>query len=156
MNEKLTQVDTKEIELADTLFVRDIETRVFQTIALQTLSEIEGIAMLEGNIIDSFLGRDGPDRIKGIAVDQDLKKHSVKLKIEVNVEYGLPLPAKAEEIQTKISHEISRLTGLHVSTIHVVFKNLIIPKPEGMEEEEQPLLEVKDVTEAIDAGEVIS
>ena len=75
---------------------------------------------------------------------------------EVNVEYGLPLPEKAEEIQTKISHEISRLTGLHVSTIHVVFKNLIIPGPEVEQVEEPSLIEVKEVTEAIDAGEVIS
>lgn len=145
MNEKFQQMDTKELEFPETLFIRDIESRVFQTIALQTLSTIEGVSMLEGNIIDSFLGRDGPDRIKGIYVDQDQKTHSVKMKLEVNVLYGIVLPEKAEEIQIKIVKEVSRLTGLHVSSIHVVFKNLILPKSKEEVDEEQQLKEIVEI-----------
>lgn len=151
MNEKFTQMDTKEIELPDTVFVRDIETRVFQTIALQTLSNIEGVSMLEGNLIDSFLGRDGPDRIKGITVDQDQKSRSVKLKLEINIDYGISLPEKAEEIQNNIAREVSRLTGLHVSSVHVVFKNLVLPTPEG--EEEVVVEEVKEIAQVADYSE---
>ncbi|NGX27652.1 MAG: hypothetical protein K940chlam6_01590 [Chlamydiae bacterium] len=146
MNEKF-QMDTKEIDLPDTLFVRDIETRVFQTIALQTLSTIEGVSMLEGNLIDSFLRRDGPDRIKGIHVDQDQKNHSVKLKLEVNIAYGISLPEKAEEIQSKIAQEVSRLTGLHVSCVHIVFRNLVLPKEEGSEEAPEEVREIEEVAE---------
>lgn len=137
MNDKLTQVDTKELELPDTIFVRDIETKVFQTIALQALLTIEGVSILEGNLIDSFFGRDGPDRIKGIFVEQDLKNHSVMIKLEVNVAYGIALPEKAEEIQNRIALEVSRLTGLHVSCVHVVFKNLILPKETKVEKAEE-------------------
>lgn len=137
MNDKLTQVDTKELELPDTIFVRDIETKVFQTIALQALLTIDGVSILEGNLIDSFFGRDGPDRIKGIFVEQDLKNHSVMIKLEVNVAYGIALPEKAEEIQNRIALEVSRLTGLHVSCVHVVFKNLILPKETKVEKAEE-------------------
>jgi len=140
MNDKLTQVDTKELELPDTLFVRDIDSKVFQTIALQAILNIEGVSILEGNLIDSFFGRDGPDRIKGIYVEQDLKNHAVTIKIEVNVAYGVALPEKADEIQNKVAHEVSRLTGLHVSCVHVVFKNLILPK-------QQPQLPKEEVEE---------
>lgn len=142
MNEKLTEVDTKELELPDTVFVRDIESKVFQTIALQVLLNIEGVFILEGNIIDSFFGRDGPDRIKGIYVEQDLKNHSVTVKLEVNIAYGIPLPDKAEEIQNKIALEISHLTGLHVGCIHVVFKNFILPKEARQEETEEKAKEL--------------
>lgn len=143
------QMDTKEIELPETVYIRDIESRVFQTIAIQTLSKIEGVSLLEGNIIDSFLGRDGPDRVKGIFVDQDQKNRSVKLKIEVNIDYGIALPAKADEIQTKISHEVSRLTGLHVSCVHVVFRNLVLPKmePELIAEDVREIKEVIEYSE---------
>jgi len=147
MNKKF-EIDTKEIDLPDTLFVRDIESRVFQTIALQTLSTIEGVSMMEGNLIDSFLGRDGPDRVKGIHVDQDQKNHSVKLKLEVNIAYGIPLPQKADEIQSKIATEITLLTGLHVSCVHVVFRNLVLPIPEGEETEE-----VQEIAEAVEYSE---
>lgn len=118
------KVDTKEFELPDTVFISDIETKVFQGIILQCLSEIEGIALVEGNFIDSMLGRSSME-VTGIHSQKDQASHSVSLRIEVNIEYGVPIPAKADEIQTKVIEAITRLTGLHVSTIHIVFKNVI-------------------------------
>lgn len=120
------KVDTKEFELPETLFVRDIENRVFQGIVLQCLSEIEGVTLVEGNILDNLLGRSGMDTtVKGITTEQDNKNHSVSIRVEVNVCYGYSIPEKAEEIQTRIAEDVTRLTGLHVSCIHVVFKNVI-------------------------------
>lgn len=124
-NKQLTQIDTKELELPDTLFVRDIETRVFQSIALHSLARIEGVGLLEGTLIDSLLGRDGPASVKGIHVEQEEKTRTVNLKVEVKVAYGVSIPEKAEEIQSKITEDICRLTGLHVGRVHVVFKDLI-------------------------------
>ena len=132
MYDKLKQMDTKEIELPETTFIRDIESRVFQAITLQCLAKIEGISLLENNIFDSLLGRE-LDRIKGIHVEQDQKKHSVYIRVEINIEYGISIPEKAEEIQSKIVEEVSALTGLHVACVHVIFKNLIT---QGQIEEE--------------------
>jgi len=131
-NKQLTQIDTKEVELPDTFFVRDIESRVFQSIALHCLARIEGVGLLEGTLIDSLLGRDGPASVKGIHVEQEEKTRSVNLKVEVKVAYGVSIPEKAEEIQCKITEDISRLTGLHVGKVHVVFKDLIFQ--ESLEE----------------------
>jgi uncharacterized alkaline shock family protein YloU len=119
------KVDPKEFELPETLFVRAIEDRVFQAIILRCLSKIPEISLVEGNFIDSLLSGEGSAAEKGIYVEQDNKNPSVSVKVEVNVAYGAPIPAKAEEIQTRISEEITHLTGLHVSCVHVVFKNLI-------------------------------
>lgn len=120
--------DRNELDYAETVYVRDIENRVFQGIVLRCLSGIKGIALVEGNFIDSLLGRGNLDGLKGIHAEQDSKQGAVKVKVEVNVIYGISIPEKAEEIQTKISEEIIKLTGLHVSSIHVVFKNVIPPK----------------------------
>lgn len=117
--------DTKEIEYPETLYVRDIENRVFQGIVLQSLAQIKGITLVEGNFIDSILNRSSPEGIKGIYAEQDNKNQSVSIKIEVNICYGEPIPSKAEEIQTKVTEEITKLTGLHVSSVHVVFKNVV-------------------------------
>lgn len=125
-------MDSKEFELPETIFSWDIENRVFQSIALQCLARIEGVALLEGNLIDSLLGRDCGDRVKGIHVDQEEKKHAVSVRVEINIAYGVCIPEKAEEIQHKISQEISRLTGLRVSGVHVIFKNLL-PAPQTEE-----------------------
>lgn len=133
MYEKL---DTKELNLPDTVFIRDIESRVFQAIVLQCLSKIEGIGLLEGNLFDSLLGRE-VERVKGIHVEQDQKQHSVLVKVEINVAYGFSIPEKAEEIQTKIVEEVTRWSGLHVSSVHVIFKDLVL----APREEEAPQVE---------------
>ncbi|MCB1083156.1 MAG: Asp23/Gls24 family envelope stress response protein, partial [Simkania sp.] len=88
MTDQFTDLDIKEIQFADTIFVRDIETRVFQAIVVKCLAEIEGVALLEGNLLDNLLGREGNERIKGIYVEQDQKNHSVSIKVEVNVAHG--------------------------------------------------------------------
>jgi uncharacterized alkaline shock family protein YloU len=121
----IQKIDTKEFELPDTLFVRDIENKVFQNIILRTLSTIKGITLLEGNFIDYILGRDSLDSVSGIHIEQDDKHPSVAIKVEVNICYGLSIPEKAEEIQTLLAHEITRLTGLHVSSVHVIFADVV-------------------------------
>jgi len=123
--DQFKQIDTKELDFPDTVFVRDIETRVFQAIAIKCLLSIEDVSLIEGNMLDNLLGREGLERVKGINVEQDSKSHSVTLKVELNIAYGVSIPEKAEEIQAKIVQEIVRLTGLHVACVHVVFKNLL-------------------------------
>ena len=134
MQNPLKQIDTKELELPETLFIRDIDTKVFQSIVVQVLSQIKGVETLEGSLFDDLLG-DGVDGIKGIHIEQEQKTHSIKVRIEINVAYGLKIPEKAEEIQLKIVQAISNLTSLHVGSVHVVFKNLISPKVDPSLEE---------------------
>jgi uncharacterized alkaline shock family protein YloU len=134
MNNPLKQIDTKELKLPETVFIRDVETRVFHSIVFRVLNQIDGIETLEGNLLDDLLG-DGIDGIKGIHIEQDQKNHSINVKVEVNIAYGLQIPRKAEEIQMRIVQEISDLTSLHVGSVHVVFKNLISNKIESSLEE---------------------
>lgn len=121
----IKKVDTKEFELPETLFIRDIDNKVFQGIVLECLNQIDGVTLVESNFIDSIFGRSTSEGVRGIQADQDNKNHSVGIKLEVNIFYGVPIPEKAEEIQTIIAEEITRLTGLHVSAVHVVFKNIV-------------------------------
>lgn len=121
----IKKVDTKEFELPETLFIRDIDNKVFQGIVLECLNQIEGVTLVESTFIDNIFGRSTSDGVRSIQADQDNKNHSVGIKLEVNVLYGVPIPEKAEEIQTNIAEEITRLTGLHVSAVHVVFKNIV-------------------------------
>lgn len=126
------KVDTKEFEFPETVFIRDIDNRVFQGIVLQTLSSIDGIGLVEGNFIDSLLGRSSGESVKGIQADQNEQKNTINIKVDVNICFGISIPEKAEEIQTKITEEITKLTGLHVASVHVVFKNVIPQGSVGM------------------------
>lgn len=119
------KIDPQEFEIPETHYVRDIEDRVFQGIVLQCLSDIEGITLVEGNFIDNILGRDSLEGIRGIHAEQDSKHQTVAIQVEINITYGVSIPEKANEIQSKITEEITRLTGLHVASVHVVFKNIV-------------------------------
>ena len=130
------RVDTQELELPETLYVSDIDSKVFQGIVLQCLNKIEGISLTEGGFISSILGRKGPEAsASSIQSQQDTKNHSVSIKLEVNITYGLSIPAKAEEIQSKVVEEITAFTGLRVSSVHVIFKNIILPEQNKKNEE---------------------
>ncbi len=50
-------IDTKEFELPETLYIRDIDSGVFQTLVLQCLSGIKGISLLDGTLLENLLGR---------------------------------------------------------------------------------------------------
>lgn len=122
---RTSKVDTKEFELPETVFVRDIENRVFQGIVLQCLAKIDGITLVEGNFIDNILGRDSLEGIRGIHIEQDSKHQCVSIRVEINICYGISIPEKAEEVQAMIAKTVTELTGLHVSNIHVIFRNTV-------------------------------
>lgn len=140
-----------ELEYPETVFVRDIENRVFQTIVLEVLSKVDGIGLLEGNLFDSLLGRNPSESVKGIYAEQDDKSHSVGIKVEVNIKYGVSIPEKAEEIQAKIAEETTKLTGLHVSYVHVVFKGIVPTGHKPLEVTVTPAVsQTQDYTEELD------
>lgn len=133
MKENFKKVDTKEFEMPETLFSRDIESRVIQVIILHTIEKIEGVSLMGGNLIDTLFGRD-VEKVKGIFVEQDSRNHMVKVKVEVLIDYGIKIPEKTEEVQNKIVEEITQLTGLHVASVHIVVKGLVLPKDPLAEE----------------------
>jgi len=137
------QIDTREFDLPETVYSRDIENRVFQGIIVKTLSQISGIGLLEGRFFDNLIGR--IDRIKGISTQQDPTAQSLKVRIEVSIQYGISIPEKAEEIQAAVVEDLVKMTGVRVSEVHVVFKGLA-------SEEEQKTTEPQQISEAIDSA----
>jgi len=119
------KVDTKELELPETLFVRDIEDKVFQGIVAEVLSHIDGIEISSSNFIESIFGKTTQESYKGIVVEQSPDSPSVSVTLELNIAFGISIPEKAEEIQSKLAEEITNLTGLHVSAVHLIFKNIL-------------------------------
>ena len=152
MHDQFKEMDTKELDLPDTVYARDIDNSVFRAISAKVVSLVEGVAFVEGNLLDSLLGREGADHVKGISIDQDQKNHSVNIKIELNVAYGISIPEKAEEIQEKVTAEVTKLTGLHVGCVHVLFRNLIPEFIEAEETKEEVIPEIQDEEFAEDAA----
>jgi uncharacterized alkaline shock family protein YloU len=112
----------------ETVFLTDIETKVFQAIVFQTLQEINSIELIEGSIFDTLLGGEEGERMRGIHIECDETKPTVNVKIELNILYGVCIPEKSVEIELKVKEKITQLTGFHIGLIHVTFKNIVFPK----------------------------
>ena len=153
MMDQFTEMYAKELEQPDTVYIRDIESRVFQALTVKCLSDIDGVALLEGSVIDHLLGREGGERIKGVHVEQDLKNHAVSFKIELNITYGISIPEKCEEIQTKLVEDVVKFTGLHVASVHIVFRNIVptemLEDPSDLKKQEEGILEESEYTEEL-------
>ena len=122
--EELGEMDSKEFHLPETTLVHDIETKFFQSITLEAIKKIEGVEIASSSpLINNILGNE--NKIYGVIVEQDQKKHEVSIKVEINIRYGMSIPEKAEQIQMQVVKDISSLTGVHVSLVHVIFKNII-------------------------------
>lgn len=117
--------DAKELELPETLFVRDIDNRVFQHLVAQVLARVPDIALVEGGFMHNILGRSSPESLSAIHAEQDSGAKSLKIRVDLNIAYGVPIPEKAEEIQNLLSQELTRLTGLHIASVHLVFRGLL-------------------------------
>lgn len=116
---------SKELELPDTLFVRDIDNRVFQHLVAQALARVPDVALVEGGFMHNILSRGNTDSVSAIHAEQDSQAKSLKIRVDLNIAYGVAIPEKAEEIQNLLNEELTRLTGLHVASIHLVFRGLI-------------------------------
>lgn len=117
--------DAKELELPETLFVRDIDNRVFQHLVAQALARVPDVALIGGGFMHNILGRGNTESVSAIHAEQDSQAKSLKIRVDLNIAYGVPIPDKAEEIQNLLNQELTRLTGLHVASIHLVFRGLL-------------------------------
>ncbi len=119
--------ESNEYSVPETSYSRDIENNVFRGIVIETLSEISSIGLVEGGFFESFVHN--PEKARGITIVQDPKTRSLSVKIEVAIQYGASIPAKAEEIQTAVVRNLTAITGIHVAEVHVVFKDIVSNRP---------------------------
>ena len=139
------EIEIEEQNTDEVVFVQDVENKVFQAIVVKTLMKIEGVRLLEeGSLIDDLLGREGQSRIKGVYIEQDLKSHSVAIKIEIELAYGLSLKRVAKNVQHAIVKDIKEFSGFNISSVHLVFKHLYEDKP-AINEESLEQIQAEDL-----------
>ncbi|MEG6615900.1 Asp23/Gls24 family envelope stress response protein [Peptococcaceae bacterium 1198_IL3148] len=127
----------KEIFVHDeqnTLGTIRIADEVVGIIAGLAATEVPGVAGMSGGIgggIAEMLGR--KNLSKGVKVEVGEKEAAVDL--HVIVEFGVPIPAVATNIQSNVKQAIEGMTGLNVVEVNVHVQGVEFPKEEKVEEE---------------------
>lgn len=117
----------EEPQYPETYYEREVGQKAFRTMVLKTLLGIDEVYFLEEDIVDSFLGREGVEGVRGLEVELIENEPALCVKIQVCLGSGCSIPAKVEEIQTKVVQDLTQQTGLHVSRIQVTVEDIRLP-----------------------------
>ena len=101
------------------------------------ISEIAGVYGMSGTfagLTEAISGK--KNYTKGVKVDISDNK-SVKIDVNIIVEYGTRIPEVAFEIQTKVKKAVETMTGLKVSSVNVNIQGVHAITEKDSEEEEE-------------------
>jgi len=111
-----------------------IADEVVGIIAGLAATEVPGVAGMSGGIgggIAEMLGR--KNLSKGVKVEVGEKEAAVDL--HVIVEFGVPIPSVAANIQSNVKQAIEGMTGLNVVEVNVHVQGVEFPKELKVDEE---------------------
>ena len=119
----------------------EISNDVIAVIAGVAVSEVQGVASMSGGfaggITEVLSGK--KNMAKGIKVDKT--ENTVKIDVNIIVEYGSRIPDVAFEIQNRVKKSVEGMTGLKVEevNVHIQGVNTNIVKNEKSECEQDNL-----------------
>ena len=138
LEENNNEVVAEEIEENEGI---EISGDVIAVIAGVAVSEVQGVASMSGGfaggITEVLSGK--KNLAKGIKVDKT--DNSVKIDVNIIVEYGSRIPDVAFEIQNRVKKSVESMTGLKVEEVNVhvqgVNTDSVVKNDETQEEQNE-------------------
>ena len=123
----------EQVETENNIKISNDAVAMYVGIAIAEVPGVYGMSGALAGITEAISGK--KNYTKGVKVDVNEK--SVKIDVNIIVEYGARIPDVAFEIQTKVKKSVETMTGLKVSEINVNVQGVhaITEKDEGKEEE---------------------
>ncbi|MBE6405517.1 MAG: Asp23/Gls24 family envelope stress response protein [Lentisphaerae bacterium] len=105
-----------------------IHESVVTSIVRKVASETEGVSRISGSsIVDNIAEIVGSKRIQDRAISVQMGKSKVSVEVSVNLIFGYKLPDVASALQTAIEEEVKKLTGLNVSKVDIIIREIDDP-----------------------------
>lgn len=105
-----------------------IHEKVIVTIVRKVAAEVDGVSRIAGNsLVDNIAELVGSNRIKDRAISVQMGDGSVSVEVAINLLFGYKLPEVARALQDKIENEIQNLTGLKVSHVDIIIRDIDEP-----------------------------
>ena len=96
----------------------EIAPEVIEVITGIAVSEVDGIASMQGNFATGVVERFGKkSHSKGVKVD--LSEEKVSIDLYVNLKFGVSIPEVAGKVQSNIRQTVKNMTALEISEINV-------------------------------------
>ena len=125
--------EKEEAETVNNIKIAGDAVAMYVGIAVAEVSGVYGMSGTLAGITEAISGK--KNYTKGVKVE--INEKSVKIDVNIIVEYGARIPEVAFEIQTKVKKSVETMTGLKVSEVNVNVQGVhaITEKDDGKEEE---------------------
>lgn len=105
-----------------------IHESVITTIVRKVAGETEGVSRISGNsLVDNIAELVGSKRIQDRAISVDMGDSQVSIEVTINLLFGHKLPVVAQALQQAVQKEVEELTGLKVSGVDVIIRDIDEP-----------------------------
>ena len=95
------------------------------TIVRKAACSVPGVTRITGNsFVDNIAEIVGSKKIQDRSIQIAMNNSSVAVELSINIQYGVQLPAVAAAVQDAVSREIKAITGLNVTKINVIVREM--------------------------------
>ncbi len=102
-----------------------IHEGVIATIVRRSACDVEGVVRIAGSaLVDNIAEIVGSKKMQDRSITVCMNGRSVAVEVAINVAYGVHLPSVAMNVQSSIAREIQTLTGLTVTKVNVVVREM--------------------------------
>ena len=86
---------------------------------------VPGVTRITGNsFVDNIAEIVGSKKIQDRSIQIAMNNSSVAVELSINIQYGVQLPAVAAAVQDAVSKEIKAITGLNVTKVNVIVREM--------------------------------
>ena len=108
--------DKKQFEISDGVIASE---EVMAIIAGLAATEADGVTSLEGNLTNAVIAKAGMNKLqKGVRIITN-DDESVSVRLSLNINYGVEIPAVCKSAQEKVKSTIESMTGLDVKDVDI-------------------------------------
>ena len=95
------------------------------TIVRKAACSVPGVTRITGNsFVDNIAEIVGSKKIQDRSIQIAMNNSSVAVELSINIQYGVQLPAVAAAVQDSVSREIKAITGLNVTKVNVIVREM--------------------------------
>ena len=102
-----------------------IHEGAISTIVRKAACAVPGVTRITGNsFVDNIAEIVGSKKIQDRSIQIAMNNASVAVELSINIQYGVQLPAVAAAVQDAVSKEINAITGLNVTKVNVIVREM--------------------------------
>ena len=105
-----------------------ISSTALATIIRRAACSVDGVSRIAGNsLVDNIAEFVGSKKVMHRAIQVKIGESSIEVELAINICYGFALPDIAGNVQKTIVRMVREFTGLNVSCVNVILREMEFP-----------------------------